>query len=145
MIVFLLALFGQGSALGICKRPTMSRRGDKAAPHPTSIPGWHWSPRAPRGDRAAPGLSLAVTPGPGRTCEFSFLGEVGGAGAAGDTDERRRHLGVPAVDIHVTAGHGQLESRGTAGSAARRAGDNDPAQPRWERTAWPGGIVFPSP
>lgn len=39
----------------------------------------------PHGDRPAPFLSLILRPG--RTCEFSLLGEVGGAGAAGDTNE----------------------------------------------------------
>lgn len=75
VIVFLLALFGQGSALGVCKRPTVSPRGAKAAPRPTSTP---WGQASPT---SVPAL------GSGRTCELSLLGELGRAGAAGDTNE----------------------------------------------------------
>lgn len=114
------------------RKPTMSPGGDKAACHPTSIPGWRRStpasPRAPLPtckDRAAP-ASFDVRhslPAPrrlrgrGRTCQLSLLGEFGRAGAAGDTYERGCHLGVPAIDIHVTAGHRQLKTRGTGGLA----------------------------
>lgn len=84
VIVFLLALLGQGSALGICKRPTVSSEGTRCS-SPHEPPGLALEPLHPHGVRAAPVLSLPL--GPGQTCEFSLLGEVGGAGAAGDTNE----------------------------------------------------------
>lgn len=120
--------------------PTTSPRGCKAASRPTSIPDWCRSTPAPPepppapAHRAAPagfGARHHHLPAPGlvtdlpapwgHTCQLSLLGEVGRAGAAGDTYERGRHLGVPAIDIHVTAGHGELKGRGTGGSAPSRA------------------------
>lgn len=107
------------------RRPTTSPRRDEASSRPTSIPSWcrstPASPRAAlptRGDRAAPAsFGTRRHRGRGHTCQLSLLGEVGRAGAAGDTYERGRHLGVPAIDIHVTAGHRQLKTRGTGGLA----------------------------
>lgn len=131
VIVFLLALFRQGSALGICNgdpqhhpegtklhlTPRAPRAGVGAPQHPPEPP----SPPAGTGQ---PRFRCSPSPpaprqlrGRGRTCQLSLLGEVGRAGAAGDTYERGRHLGVPAIDIHVTAGHRQLKTRGTGGLA----------------------------
>jgi len=111
------------------RRPIMSPRGDEVASRPTSIPGWHRSTPQSRpphpGGQDSPG-QLRCSPSPpaprrlrgrGRTCQLSLLGEVSRAGAAGDTYERGRHLGVPTIDIHVTAGHRQLKTRGTGGLA----------------------------
>lgn len=67
-----------------------------------------------------PTLQGRGSPGQGRTCQFSLLGEVSRAGAAGDTHEGGSHLGVPTIDIHVTAGHRQLKTRGTGRLAPSR-------------------------
>lgn len=133
VIVFLLALFRQGSALGICNgdpqhhpegtrlhlSPRASRAGVGAPRHPPAPPFPTRRDRAPPASFAAHHHRRlpAGSGGQGRTCQLSLLGEVGGAGAAGDTYKRGRHLGVPAIDIHVTAGHRQLKTRGTGGLA----------------------------
>lgn len=127
VIVFLLPLFRQGSALSICS-------GDPPR-HPEGTRLY----LTPRTSQASVGTHqhLPDTPPPpgtanfgtrrhcqlwgwGRTCQFSLLGEVSRAGAASDTHEGGSHLGVPAIDIHVTAGHRQLKTRGTGRLAPSR-------------------------
>lgn len=160
------------------RRPTASPREAEAASRPYSLPQSHpWdrgtpaspAPRChhglqpwgyPWGWGRAVGLGTCCGVGDtlwgwGRTCQLSLLGEVGGAGAAGDPDERGGHLGVPAVHIHVTAGHRQLESKGTGGSAPSGAGRearqwdrglrSAPWPPGRECADWAGIIVFPGP
>lgn len=50
------------------------------------------------------------------TCKLTLLGQVGWAGAAGDTHQGGCDLGVTTVHVQVAAGQGQLWSevrRGT--------------------------------